>query len=115
MEEGFKFTCKECNGSGNVGKIICPNCFGSGDLDWVENVVGKKNIISVDHTTHSMSINGKEQYTMQELYYHIKNKWAEEIVNEIDKEILSVLNQPREISKPSKPENIIVDVKKRKI
>ena len=44
--------CSKCNGSGNQAKwdqipdykcyLECDKCHGSGKLDWIENIVGKK-------------------------------------------------------------------------
>jgi hypothetical protein len=34
--------CNRCGGTGNFGRSICSKCFGSGKLDWVSNVVGKR-------------------------------------------------------------------------
>jgi DnaJ-class molecular chaperone len=55
--------CRECGGTGNsnynkpddefdfVFNIKCPKCNGIGKLDWVENVVGKKQHRSMDSTS----------------------------------------------------------------
>ena len=40
-----EMSCSECGGIGGVGDILedeCPKCFGTGKLDWIENVVGKR-------------------------------------------------------------------------
>lgn len=55
LEESLKegeMVCPECNGMGYIDKIPsdnfhvfkerCPKCLGAGKLDWIENVVGKK-------------------------------------------------------------------------
>jgi len=44
--------CKECDGTGELNikynnnegnfKITCPMCYGNGQFDWIEQVVGKK-------------------------------------------------------------------------
>ena len=52
LEEG-EMICDKCNGRGIIPKIIipkgeictalfCRKCKGTGKLDWIENVVGKK-------------------------------------------------------------------------
>jgi len=40
-----EMVCNGCGGVGGVGDILqdeCPKCFGTGKLDWIENVVGKR-------------------------------------------------------------------------
>ena len=40
--------CSKCNGIGYVNKsnnkslCLCPKCKGKGEIDWIEQVVGKK-------------------------------------------------------------------------
>ncbi len=62
-----KFVCSECNGrcvteqayifvfEGSIMEgtrmIDCPKCLGDGEVDWIENIVGKKDDISVVLTT----------------------------------------------------------------
>ena len=40
------YTCKKCKGEGySVDRGVlyrCPKCFGRGELDWLENIVGPK-------------------------------------------------------------------------
>jgi len=54
LKEGYVY-CKECNGTGKTKfrKIIllhgwittnkCPRCDGTGQLDWIENIMGIRN------------------------------------------------------------------------
>lgn len=35
------YKCWKCKGSGFVASTICRACLGDGELDWIENVVGK--------------------------------------------------------------------------
>ena len=38
--------CPECNGFGlSLSNDICPTCKGTGELDWVEKICGKKLIM----------------------------------------------------------------------
>jgi hypothetical protein len=48
--EEHEVICSKCKGKGyfkelrtDTLSLICPKCFGKGKLDWVENVVGKRN------------------------------------------------------------------------
>ncbi len=44
LEKG-EVICSNCNGSGNHqdnSKFTCQTCCGSGKLDWLENIVGKR-------------------------------------------------------------------------
>jgi hypothetical protein len=49
MKEGY-IVCEKCNGHGTLDAnedptyhvFPCPKCLGCGELDWVENVVGKR-------------------------------------------------------------------------
>jgi len=54
MNDGSEFICKKCEGTGRGVKLsthygmrkgtyaICPDCYGKGKLDWIENILGKK-------------------------------------------------------------------------
>lgn len=39
--------CNKCNGEGIIkscsigNKMLCSKCYGTGKLDWIENIVGK--------------------------------------------------------------------------
>ena len=37
-----EMNCSECDGVGYILEDECPKCFGTGKLDWIENVVGKR-------------------------------------------------------------------------
>jgi len=45
--------CKRCNGTGKGATLnadvclICANCFGSGEVNWIEAVVGKKSSYTI--------------------------------------------------------------------
>jgi len=41
LKEG-EVICPECNGTGGEGSWWCMHCHGTGKLDWVESIVGKK-------------------------------------------------------------------------
>ncbi len=34
--------CSKCKGTGEVKSGYCDKCYGKGNFDWIENVVGKK-------------------------------------------------------------------------
>jgi hypothetical protein len=50
------YSCNLCDGKGRVpvpqNDVTCPKCKGTGKLDWVENVVGKKDPSSLTFTTN---------------------------------------------------------------
>lgn len=55
LEKG-EVVCSNCNGTGNHqdnNKFTCQTCYGSGKLDWLENVVGKKIKIYSPYITFS--------------------------------------------------------------
>ena len=57
-----EMVCSECGGIGGVGDILqdeCPKCLGTGKLDWIENVVGKRDKFwgTVDEPTRMMADN----------------------------------------------------------
>ena len=68
-----KETCPQCKGEGailhNDLKLMdynCPKCLGTGEVDWVEMVMGVKSI------------------TMRDLYNYCKEEWAEEGMMQFD-------------------------------
>lgn len=93
LEKG-EMICPECNGSGiseyvqeiNIenyqtitGKTFCEKCFGTGKLDWIENLVGKENPI------HNVQMFDKNipQTLIDELYENMSKYVAEDIDKEI--------------------------------
>ncbi len=82
LEEG-EYICDKCGGTGRINNhnpyhsfphsrsrtVFCPMCQGTGKLDWIENIVGKKPVI-----------------------FHFENAleaMSQRISKEIDKEIIS--------------------------
>ena len=55
--------CKKCKGKGlvkvnalkNKLECMCPKCFGTGKLDWIEVVIGKRGFSSSSVSTGSSS------------------------------------------------------------
>jgi len=41
-DNNFIYTCPKCNGIGLYNKFSCDRCHGSGKLDWIEYIKGKK-------------------------------------------------------------------------
>jgi len=38
-----EYYCKHCNGTGyEKFRVRCPYCEGTGKLDWIENIIGRK-------------------------------------------------------------------------
>ena len=78
LEEG-EVICSKCEGVGFVDKIksdntslykgSCPKCHGTGKLDWIENVLGKK----PDH--HSSSSSGTSSLSMNPGTFSVK--WSD--------------------------------------
>ena len=72
LEEN-EYICDKCGGTGRVNnfnpyhpyyshrrKVFCPMCQGTGKLDWIENIVGKKPIVfryenAVDNMAREMA------------------------------------------------------------
>jgi hypothetical protein len=68
LEEGEIF-CDRCNGSGDAGdnkfpgawrswEPTCSKCWGTGKLNWIENVFGKEFPYPMNGTSGSSGING---------------------------------------------------------
>lgn len=54
--------CDKCKGSGNsISHHLCSKCWGDGKMDWIENIVGKKQSKFYFITKH---INEKERNDM---------------------------------------------------
>lgn len=79
-----KFTCKKCKGRGRItsGQFYynCPECDGKGYLDWIENIVGKRNII-------------------EDFRSEIVSKMAKQMAEDIDREILESMGLTKEMLK----------------
>jgi hypothetical protein len=106
LEEG-ELICSKCNGVGFLNKIesentsiykdTCPKCQGSGKLDWIENVMGKKPII-----THGTSTSGSGMLNTYGAWgtsgyvdysKEIISMMAAEMAKKIDDEILEMIKK----------------------
>lgn len=97
LKEG-EYICPDCGGTGinknskmpNKMASSCFTCWGSGKLDWIEMIMGKRPrklkgrwTINVSKEIQSF----RNSYTKQELV----DKFSEQIANDIDKEIMDIL------------------------
>ena len=77
MEEGYS-NCSKCKGTGHTSKTtICPKCLGVGILDWVEQVVGKKDSIVQLFTPQNMGswkIDNTQDYIEVSTFGNIQSK-----------------------------------------
>lgn len=52
LQEG-EMICSECDARGHIkvdtNLLLCPKCFGRGVVDWLENIVGRKDNPSLDY------------------------------------------------------------------
>ena len=105
--EEWEMLCNECNGSGDdpsskTFTTVCPKCRGTGKVDWLENILGKKRILratfSHDDMVDSMSYMRIPSETLDEMAKQI----AEEIDKEIIESILQSAEQTNKIMKLSK-------------
>ena len=100
LEEG-EMICDKCEGTGTAkGEewISCSKCLGSGKVDWIENIMGKKipgnifidsssldNFTALNIEASSLTING---YTLD---VYVKNVLSKQIAEEIDRKVLEIL------------------------
>ena len=77
-----KFTCKKCKGKKRIttGAFYynCPECGGKGYLDWIENIVGKQNII-------------------EDFQNKVAFELSKQMAEDLDREILESLGVSKEI------------------
>lgn len=81
--EEWEFRCEKCKGKGTI--ILdtsndynpkCPECQGTGKLDWIENIVGKR----------SEDIQTLMNRLSEEMAKHFADKIDKEIIESIEKE-----------------------------
>lgn len=72
---------------GIVGQLTkCPKCQGVGKLDWIENVIGKKKEVEI-----TMCFSDSSSSIHCEYLKRYVDQIAQELANEIDKDILRML------------------------
>ena len=77
MQSGELFKCKKCKGTGFgvVSQVTCSNCDGTGYVDWIENIVGKK----------------QPELLTAEWEHKIIEEFSKNLAEDIDKKILEDL------------------------
>jgi len=96
--------CPQCNGNG----FFCNKCLGTGKLDWVEQIVGKKPkedtfTVYNTFTVSDASINGTiNTFTLED---EIRRIVSEELAKKIDEDILKSLMD--KFSSVKEPTNLL--------
>lgn len=97
--EEWEFNCEECNGTGYESALPSPKsphfkymvkckcCHGEGKLDWIENIVGKKD------------------EDIEEMINRLSEKMAKKFADKIDKEILETITEEAEKNNNEKIKN----------
>jgi len=98
LKEG-EVICDKCNGTGgeyqdpNVGPkmsnyfIKCDKCYGSGKLDWIENIVGKKDRYKRIYSADLF----EQEYHNFTASNEITKELSKKLADKIDKSILDCL------------------------
>lgn len=127
MSDGSEFICEPCKGTGCHGALTkdvkdprflhCPKCYGTGKLDWIENIVGKKaDIINLSSNWGMSSTSISKSLRDVNLENEMADLLAKEMANQLDQDIIKYLGIPDKLLKPpGKPETIVIDIIKRKI
>lgn len=112
LKEG-EMICDKCEGKGGASHahpssdlnspnwVRCQKCQGKGKVDWVENIVGKKP--EFDHGSSSSSMSSGGTFAISgtsgnpfNIPQNVLDGAAQQIANEIDKEILESLRSHSE-------------------
>ncbi len=91
--------CPVCEGKG----FFCDKCLGTGKLDWVEQIVGKKpkedTFTIYDSSNCTISNSNITNYSLEDT---IRKIVAEELAKQIDREILeSLANKFSSVKEPT--------------
>ena len=99
-ETKCEIICPKCKGYKKI--FYCSKCKGTGKVDWIENIVGKKEDDDISLYTTTANINGpytitnslySESYDIKEF---IRREVAEQLSKEIDKRLLEEFSNIKE-------------------